>query len=45
MFGESPDPDFDATKDEITSVPDIITDLVGDAALPGIPAPVRRNLL
>ena len=45
MFGESPDPDFDATKDEITSVPDIITDLVGEAAIPGIPAPVRRNFL
>ena len=44
MFGESLDPDFDAPKDEITSVPDIITDLVGDAAMLGIPAPVRRNL-
>ena len=45
MFGESPDPEFDAPKDEITSVPDIITDLAGEAAIPGIPAPVRRNFL
>ena len=45
MFGESPDPDFDAPKDEIASAPDIIADLVGESAIPGIPAPVRRNLL
>lgn len=45
MFGDSPVPDFDAPKSEITSVPDIIADLAGEAAIPGIPAPVRRNLL
>ena len=43
MVDELANEDFDAPKDEITSVPDIITDLVGEAAIPGIPAPVRRN--
>ena len=45
MFGDSPDPDFDAPKDEIDSVPEVIADLAGETALPGIPAPVRRNFL
>ncbi len=31
--------------DEAASLPDLITDLVADTAIPGIPAPVRRNFL
>ena len=38
------DEGLDAPKDELPSVPDIISDVVSDAAVPGIPAPVRRNL-
>ena len=33
------------TSDEAASLPDLITDLVADTAIPGIPAPVRRNFL
>ena len=43
MFGESPDKESTAPKDEITSVSDIITDLLADTAIPSIPGPVRRN--
>ena len=42
---ESADDNSDALENEIISLPDIITDLVTDAAIPGIPAPVRRNFL
>ena len=45
MVDESANGDFDASKDEAISVPDIITDLVADSAIPAIPAPVRRNFL
>ena len=31
--------------DEVISVSEIITDLVADTAVPGIPAPIRRNFL
>ena len=42
---DSADDDLGAPKDELVSAPDIITDLVADTAIPGIPAPVRRNFL
>ena len=42
---ESPKERFDSPQDEVTSVPDVITDLVLDAAIPGVSGPVRRNLL
>ena len=42
MVDESANGDCDDSKDEAISVPEIITDLVADTA---IPAPVRRNLL
>ncbi len=45
MVDELANEDFEAPRDEVISVPDIITDLVTDTAIPGIPAPVRRNLL
>ena len=45
MVDESAKEDFEAPRDEVISVPGIITDLVTDTAIPGIPAPVRRNLL
>ena len=45
MVDEVGNDDFDAPRDEITSVPDFITDLIADTVIPGIPAPVRRNLL
>ena len=45
MVDESADGDIDASKDEAISVPDIITDLIADTAIPAIPAPVRRNFL
>ena len=44
MFDESPDKESTAPKDEITSVSDVITDLLADTAIPSIPGPVRRNL-
>ena len=37
--------DLDTCKAESISVPDIVTALVADIAIPGIPAPVRRNFL
>ena len=45
MVDESAKGDIDASKDEVISFPDIITDLVADTAIPGLPAPVRRNFL
>ena len=45
MVDESGNENIDAPRDEIISGPDIITDLVADAAVPGIPGPVRRNFL
>ena len=45
MVDESAIEDFDDSKDEAISVPEIITDLVADTAIPAIPAPVRRNFL
>ena len=42
---DSANDDLGAPKDELVSAADIITDLVADTASPGIPAPVRRNLL
>ena len=43
MADESTNEDLDAAGDEVISASDIITDLVADAAFPGIPGPVRRN--
>ena len=45
MIDESAKEDFETPRDEVISVPDIIADLMTDTAIPGIPAPVRRNLL
>ena len=45
MVDQSPREDLQDSGDGLTSVPDIITDLVAEAAVPGIPAPVRRNFL
>ena len=45
MVDETPNKKLDVPKDEVISASDIITDLVADAAIPGIPAPVKRNLL
>ena len=45
MVDESGNKNFDAPSEEVISVPDVITDLVADTAVPGIPGPVRRNLL
>ena len=45
MLDESANDNLDTAKDEVTSFPDIITGLVSDTAIPGIPAPVKRNLL
>ena len=45
MVGKSANGDFDASEEDVLSVPDIITDLVADTAIPAIPAPVRRNFL
>ena len=45
MIAESADENIGAPSDEVKSVPDIITDFVGETAIPGIPAPVRRNFL
>ena len=43
MIDESANENFNAPSDEVISGPDIITDLVADVAIPGIPGPVRRN--
>ena len=45
MIDESTDEDFVATTDKVILASDIITDLVADSVIPGIPAPVRRNFL
>ena len=45
MIDESANDNFNAPSDEVISVPDIITDLVADTAIPGISGPVRRNFL
>ena len=45
MVDASANDDFDTPKDELVSASDIITDLVADTAILGIPAPVRRNFL
>ncbi len=43
MAGESGNGNFDSPRDEVISVPDVITNLVADTAISGIPGPVRRN--
>ena len=43
MVDDSAKEQFDSPQDEVISVPDIITDLVVDTAIPGLSAPVRRN--
>ena len=43
MVDESANDNFDSPNDEVNSVPDVITDLVGESVFTGIPAPVRRN--
>ena len=45
MIDESTTENCDAAGEEVVSAVDIIADLAFDAAIPGIPAPVRRNLL
>ena len=45
MIDESANENIGAPRDEVTSVPEIITDLVADTVISGIPAPVRRNFL
>ncbi len=45
MADESTNEDFEAPSSEVISVPDIVTDLIADTAIPGIPPPVRRNFL
>ena len=37
--------DPDDSKDDAISVPELITDLLADTAVPAIPGPVRRNFL
>ena len=45
MVDESSNEHFDIAEDVSASLPDVIADLVVDTAIPGIPAPVRRNFL
>ena len=45
MADRSPREDLRTSGHEWPSVPDIVTDLAADVALPVIPPPVRRNLL
>ena len=45
MVDGSTNEDFDATSEQASALPDIITELVAGTAIPGIPAPVRRNFL
>ena len=45
MVDGSTNEDFDATSEQASALPDIITELLADTAIPGIPAPVRRNFL
>ena len=45
MADEPVNDNFNAPGENTASVSDLITDLVADAAIPGIPAPVRRNAL
>lgn len=44
MVDESPNEDYEVPSDDVVSVPEILLDLVTDTAIPGLPAPVRRNL-
>ena len=45
MFDQSTDKESTTPNDEITSFTDNIADLVGESAIPGIPAPIRRSFL
>ena len=44
MVDESGNEKESAQYDEVISIPDIITDVVADTVVSGIPAPVTRNL-
>ena len=44
MVDESGNENISAPREEVATFTEIITDLVADTAIPGIPAPVRRNL-
>ena len=45
MVDEPANENINAPGEDTASVPDFISDLVADAAIPAIPAPVRRNAL
>ena len=45
MVDESGNENFDTLREKAISTPDVITDLVVDTAILGIPTPVRRNFL
>ena len=45
MVDEPANENFNAPGEDGVSLPDLITDLVADAVIPAIPAPVRRNAL
>ena len=44
MVDESPNENDEVPSDKVVPVTDILVDLVTDTAIPGLPAPVRRNL-
>ncbi len=44
MVDESGNENISAPREEVATFTEIITDLVADTAIPGVPAPVRRNL-
>ena len=45
MIEESTGNNTESPKDDEFSVPEVVADLLADTAIPGIPAPVRRNFL
>ena len=45
MVDEPTNGDLDTRPDDVNSLPDAITDLLADTAIPAIPAPVRKNFL
>ena len=45
MVDESTNEDLDARPHGVNPLPDAISDLLGDTAIPAIPAPVRKNFL
>ena len=45
MVDESSNENFEVLGDEVASTADLVTDLVIDAAIPGVPAPIKRNFL